>query len=147
MTSVFTDGGFNTPKNYGSQQYTVDLERLARDAANGKVPGVTVRSPDQIQADLLADIDKLAPAARSHLDELVGNQGATAGDVARAQGLGVKATQRLEDRLKAYAWTKRDEEWLVSGIIPGEYLVKTGHAQATGVGAAAGSGGQRQDER
>jgi hypothetical protein len=145
-TSVMSDGSFNTPKHYGKHQYTVDLERLARDAAQGKVPGVTVRSPQQIQDDLLAEIQKVAPVSRSQLDDLLAGT-AKAEDIAAAAGLGKKATERLEDRLLAYSYNKRDEEWLVAGIIPRDYLVRTGHAQASGAGAAVTSGAGRDDER
>jgi hypothetical protein len=47
---------------YGDHELTVDVRRLARDVQRGRVPGMQILTPDEIQAGFRAEITSLAPS-------------------------------------------------------------------------------------
>ena len=144
-TSFSTRDSATKPKYYGSQEITVDTERLARDIAAGKVKGVGILSPQQIQGDLRAEINRVAPGV--DIDAAIAGGKDTIEDVLSHSGLSQGAIRKARSRLTALYFTTRDGEWLISGVIPKNYIVHEGHTVPGAVGSATGSGSGRDDDR
>jgi hypothetical protein len=118
-TSFAPEGGDG--KIYGPQEMRLDYKQLQADIANGKVSGVQVLSPDEVQGSIQNDIDRIAGR---HVDVNLPS-GATPDqvkDFVSAEGLSNNQARQLQSRIRALLNTQRDGEWLVKGIIPPEYL-------------------------
>ena len=131
------------PKYYGSNEITVDAERLARDIASGKVQGATVLTPDEIQQGFRQTIQKYAPDL--DIDAAIKTPEALE-DIVNGLGLSRKATSRVIRNLRALYFNTRDGEWLFGGVIPKDYIIHQGHTLPGAVGAGATSGAGRDDE-
>ncbi|WP_438310306.1 hypothetical protein ACSHWO_05805 [Streptomyces sp. HUAS TT3] len=119
FTSTSKDGA--DAKDYGGKTITVDLPRLMEDIANGKVQGVEVYSPKEVEAAIQAAADKVAGRPidisvppRTSYEKIR--------EMAEGLGFGRKKTDSLEQRMKDMMHTRRDSEWLVKGVVPKEYI-------------------------
>ncbi|WP_049573978.1 hypothetical protein [Streptomyces sp. SBT349] len=119
FTSLSREGA--AAKDFGNDYIRVDLPRLEQDIAAGRAPGVQVHSPEEVQAAIQANADSIAGrpvdltvsphASRSEIDQ-----------VARSYGLDEEATSQLRQRIIDMKNTSRDEEWLIEGTVPREYI-------------------------
>ncbi|MGH4029272.1 hypothetical protein ACQB60_10100 [Actinomycetota bacterium Odt1-20B] len=108
-------------KAFGTGKIIIDLPRLERDIASGRVTGVDVYSPEQVQAALQADADRIAG---HHVDLTVppGSSRAEVQEIAQSLGLSKGKTKRVAQRMVDMMNTTRDEEWLIKGVVPHEYI-------------------------
>ncbi|WNI21732.1 hypothetical protein [Streptomyces sp. ITFR-16] len=119
FTSTSKDGA--DAKDYGGKTIRVDLTRLMKDIADGKVEGVEVYSPREVEAAIQASAEKTAGRPidisvppRTSYEKIR--------EIAEGFGLGKKKTASIEQRMKDMMHTRRDSEWLVKGIVPKEYI-------------------------
>ncbi|WP_229356136.1 hypothetical protein [Streptomyces sp. UNOB3_S3] len=122
-TSTSEDGA--NAKDYGGQKIQIDLPRLVDDIAKGKVKGVEVYSPKEVEEAIQQSADKIAgrpvdigvPPNTPHpeIDEM-------AQKIAKDLGLGKAKTKSLAQRMKDMMHTRRDSEWLIKGIVPHDYI-------------------------
>lgn len=122
FTSFAPEDG--TGKIYGAHEIHVDYNRLQDDIAAGKVSGVEVLNPADIQASIRGEIDR---AAGTHVEvppgELTKDQiHQLTQQVTADQGLGARAARQLSSRITALSNTRRDGEWLIKGTIPKSYI-------------------------
>lgn len=119
FTSTSKDG--TDAKDYGGKTIRLDLPRLMEDIAGGKVKGVEVYAPKDVEAAIQAAADKTA--GRS-VDISVPPRTSYEKIREMAEGLGFskKKTASLEQRMKDLMHTRRDSEWLVKGIVPKDYI-------------------------
>lgn len=122
FTSFAPEDG--TGKIYGAHEIHVDYNRLQDDIAAGRVSGVEVLNPADIQASIRGEIDR---AAGVHVEvppgELTKDQiHQLTQQVTADQGLGAKAARQLSSRITALSNTRRDGEWLIKGTIPSKYI-------------------------
>ncbi|MBL4796321.1 MAG: hemagglutinin repeat-containing protein [Oleispira sp.] len=101
-TTSPSDAGANGPNLYGDQEVVIDTRRLQEDINSGRVEGVEIQTPQQVQADLQDNINQAQN--RYNENPSIRNEGR----LARAQG-------SLNDAC-------RDGECLVSPRIPSEYI-------------------------
>ncbi|MEV5242086.1 hypothetical protein AB0K89_23715 [Streptomyces cinnamoneus] len=112
-------------KDYGGQKIQIDLPRLVDDIAKGKVKGVEVYSPKEVEAAIQQAADKVAG---QHVDLTVPRDtphaeiDARAAEIAKELGLGKAKTKSLAQRMKDMMHTRRDSEWLIKGIVPHDYI-------------------------
>ncbi|MFE2855542.1 hypothetical protein ACFXJO_31055 [Streptomyces lavendulae] len=118
-TSTSKDGA--DAKDYGGKTIRVDLPRLMDDIASGKVQGVEVYSPKEVEASIQAAADKIAGRP---IDISVPPRTSYEKIREMAEGLGFskKKTASLEQRMKDMMHTRRDSEWLIKGIVPKDYI-------------------------
>ncbi|MER5779342.1 hypothetical protein ABT144_34675, partial [Streptomyces sp. NPDC002039] len=119
FTSTSKDGA--DAKDYGGKTIRVDLPRLMEDIANGKVKGVEVYSPREVEAAIQAAANKTAGRPidisvppRASYEKIR--------EMAEGLGFGKKKTDSLEQRMKDMMHTRRDSEWLVKGVVPKDYI-------------------------
>lgn len=119
FTSTSKDGA--DAKDYGGKTIRVDLPRLMKDIADGKVKDVEVYSPKEVEAAIQASADKTAGRPidisvppRTSYEKIR--------EIAEGFGLGKKKTASIEQRMKDMMHTRRDSEWLVKGVVPKEYI-------------------------
>ncbi|MFH9072810.1 hypothetical protein [Streptomyces alboflavus] len=118
-TSLSREGA--DAKAFGAGRIRVDLARLERDIADGKVTGVEVLSPERVQAELQRSADDIA----GRPVDISLPPGATRADIpeiARSLGLSKGKTKRIMQRMIDMMNTKRDEEWLIKGVVPHRYI-------------------------
>jgi hypothetical protein len=117
--SLSRDGA--SPKDFGRQHIRVDLPRLEQDIAAGRVHGVEVYSPEQVQAAIQASADQIAGR---HVDITLSSDAPRSeiGRLARSFGLDNEATKEIRQRITDMMNTRRDEEWLIKGVIPRRYI-------------------------
>ncbi|MEU7135196.1 hypothetical protein [Streptomyces sp. NPDC046261] len=122
-TSTSEDGA--NAKDYGGQKIQIDLPRLVDDIAKGKVKGVEVYSPKEVEAAIQQAADKVAG---KHVDISVppntsyADIDAKAAQIAKDLGLGKAKTKSLAQRMKDMMHTRRDSEWLIKGVVPRDYI-------------------------
>ena len=136
-TSCASRNGELNPKVYGSQELSVDVRRLARDVERGRVPGVVIRTPAQIQSAMRDDLARV-PGLDVDAGVAAFRDGGRDGLEACLGRLGLSnsARSRASTRLEALSNTTRDGEWLLKGTIPREYLILPGQNTRQAVGAA-----------
>lgn len=113
-----------TGKIYGAHEIHVDYNRLQDDIASGKVSGVQVLNPADVQSSIRGEIDRVAGV---HVEippgELTKDQiNDLTKQVAADQGLNKRAASQLSSRITALSNTRRDSEWLIKGTIPKDYF-------------------------
>lgn len=113
-----------TGKIYGAHEIHVDYNKLQDDIKSGKVKGVEVLNPADIQQSIRGEVDNVAG---KHVDlppgELTKDQIKQIKDQTTAeQNLSKKAAKQLESRITALSNTRRDGEWLIKGTIPQDYF-------------------------
>ncbi|WP_232784453.1 hypothetical protein, partial [Carbonactinospora thermoautotrophica] len=108
-------------KIYGEQEIKLDYQRLQADIDSGKVKGVEIWPPKRVQESIQGEIDKVA----GKQVEVTLPHDASPQEVqqfAEDLGLSKSKAEKLIPRIQALLNTQRDSEWLVSGIIPKEYI-------------------------
>ena len=116
-------------KSYGSQEIQVDIQRLTKDLARKQVSGVEILPPDRIQQQILADLVDLGFEVQSV--QTVLQDALSSGDVAgvidfvRQSALSRKKQSKAERRIIALYNTSRDQEVLIKGVIPSDYINQT----------------------
>jgi hypothetical protein len=113
-------------KSYGSQEIQVDLERLIEDVAEDKVTGVEVMRPKHIQQQIVGELHMLGldeHAIHEAIEQALAN-GDVSGAIEMVQrsSLSNKKKDKAERRIVALYNTSRDQEVLIKGVIPSEYL-------------------------
>jgi hypothetical protein len=94
---------------------------LQTDIAAGRVTGVEVLPPSQVQASIQGAIDQVA---KEHVEVTLppGASPAAVQDFVNQLGLSKTAARRLLPRIQAMLNSRRDLEWLIKGTIPHGYL-------------------------
>ncbi|WP_405015541.1 toxin glutamine deamidase domain-containing protein [Kitasatospora sp. NBC_01539] len=118
-TSLSREGA--SAKDFGGNRIRIDLPQLEQDIADGKVTGVEINSPAQVQAAIQADAERIAgkpvdirlPPGSSRDDMKA---------LAESYGLSKTAAKRLQQRILDMQNTSRDEEWLIKGVVPHDYI-------------------------
>ncbi|KWW97227.1 hypothetical protein LI90_1966 [Carbonactinospora thermoautotrophica] len=119
FTSFAPEGGQG--KIYGEQEIKLDYQRLQADIDSGKVKGVEIWPPERVQESIQGEIDKVA----GKQVEVTLPHDASPQEVqqfAEDLGLSKSKAEKLIPRIQALLNTQRDSEWLVSGIVPKEYI-------------------------
>ncbi|MGW0899892.1 putative T7SS-secreted protein [Streptomyces goshikiensis] len=118
-TSLSSDGA--DAKDFGGGKIKIDLPRLEQDIAAGHVQGVVVHSPSEVQAAIQASADEIA----GHPVDLTvppGSSRPAIEEAATELGLSKTKTKRIVQRMVDMMNTRRDEEWLIKGIVPSDYI-------------------------
>lgn len=118
-TSLSKDGA--EAKDYGGQKILIDLPKLMDDIAKGKVKGVEVYSPKEVEAAIQKSADTIA-GRPINIDVPPNTSYQEIEEMAKQFGLGKKKTARIAQRMKDMMHTRRDSEWLIKGIVPREYI-------------------------
>lgn len=119
FTSLSREGA--DAKAFGTGRIRVDLPRLESDIAAGRVTGVEVYSPKEVQATIQQSANKIAGQAV----DLTVPPGSTRSDIqeiAESIGLSKGKTKRIAQRMMDMMNTMRDEEWLIKGTVPHDYI-------------------------
>lgn len=117
----FSPGEHQGAKPYGKFEMEVNRTKLEQDIQAGKVHGVEVLDNAKVQDSIRQDIEKntgvkvSSPVPHDKIDDFV-----------KDQGLGKKKSEKLQNRMQALANTHRDQEVLVKGEIPTEYVRRVG---------------------
>ncbi|WP_327189273.1 hypothetical protein [Streptomyces xinghaiensis] len=118
-TSLSREGA--DAKDFGSGRIRVDLARLEADIAAGKVRGVEVFPPEKVQAALQENANRIA-GHEIDLSVPPGTTRAEAIEIAKERGLSNSKAKRIGQRMIDMMNTRRDEEWLIKGVVPNEYI-------------------------
>ncbi|MEV0415794.1 putative T7SS-secreted protein [Streptomyces sp. NPDC050448] len=118
-TSLSSDGA--DAKAFGAAKIRIDLPRLEQDITAGRVQGVVVHSPDEVQAAIQASANEIAGR---HVDLSVppGSSRPVIEEAAAELGLSKTKTKRIAQRMVDMMNTQRDQEWLIKGIVPRDYI-------------------------
>jgi hypothetical protein len=118
-------------KQYGSHEYQVDYNKLQHDIDSGKVGGVEIHNPASVQGAIQGEIDGIAgkhvvvPHGSLPNGEMTQAEKSAFGkQLAQDNGIKGPAKNDLTARINALSNSRRDNEWLVKGTIPGSYLNK-----------------------
>ena len=118
-------------KQYGSHEYQVDYNKLQQDIDSGKVSGVEIHDPASVQGSIQGEIYGIAgqhvvvPHGSLPNGEMTQPEKAAFGkQIAQQFGIKGEAKNDLTARINALSNSRRDNEWLVKGTIPGSYLNK-----------------------
>jgi hypothetical protein len=109
----------------------VDYNQLQHDIDSGKVTGVEIHNPASVQGAIQGEIDGIVgehvvvPHGSLPNGEMTVPEKADFGrQLAQQYGLKGEAKVNLSARINALSNSRRDNEWLVKGTIPGSYLTK-----------------------
>ncbi|MFG2979144.1 putative T7SS-secreted protein [Streptomyces sp. NPDC048331] len=118
-TSLSSDGA--DAKDFGNGKIKIDLPRLEQDIASGRVQGVSVHSPEDVQSAIQASANEIAGR---HVDLTVPPDSTRPAieEAARELGLSNTKTKRIAQRMVDMMNTRRDQEWLIKGIVPSDYI-------------------------
>nr|WP_186337834.1 MULTISPECIES: hypothetical protein [Streptomyces] len=108
-----------TGKVYGSEEIDLDHQRLQKDIDAGHVRGVEVLPPQRVQRAIGDDIDEVAGRP---VDVPPGLKPHEVPDFVDGLGLSKGKARKVTDRVMALLNTRRDGEWLISGVVPKEYV-------------------------
>jgi hypothetical protein len=117
-TSCFTEGA--EAKIYGAVEIEVDVSRLQADIAAGRVRGVEIVTPEQLQASIRQRILEVHPG--TDIDAALGSGVGGISEYTGRLPLSGRKAGELDSLLRALFNTSRDAEWLIRGIVPVEYL-------------------------
>ncbi|MGW0688443.1 toxin glutamine deamidase domain-containing protein [Streptomyces sp. NPDC002754] len=118
-TSLSSEGA--NAKAFGSNRIRIDLDRLEQDIAAARVQDVDVYSPDKVQSLIQENADRIA-GRPVDLTVPPGTSKSQAQEMARAQGLSNAKAKRIAQRMIDMMNTRRDEEWLIKGVVPSDYI-------------------------
>ena len=97
-----------------------------RDVAEERLTGVSVLPPSQIQQSILSELVSLGleeyEVRNAVSDALASGDISSALEVVRQSSLSNRGKSRAERRIIALYNTSRDQEVLIRGVIPSEYL-------------------------
>ncbi|MDQ1045597.1 hypothetical protein [Streptomyces sp. V4I2] len=119
FTSLSSEGA--NAKAFGSNRIRVDLDRLERDIAAGRVSDVEVYPPERVQGHIQETADKIA-GRPVDLTVPPGTTKSQAEELARSMGLSNTKAKRIAQRMIDMMNTRRDQEWLIKGVVPREYI-------------------------
>ncbi|WP_225824738.1 hypothetical protein [Streptomyces naphthomycinicus] len=108
-----------TGKVYGSEEIHLDYQRLQKDIDAGHVHGVEILPPQRVQQSIGEEIDKAAGQRVEVPSELKPHE---VSDFVDSLGLSKGKSRKVTDRVMALLNTRRDGEWLISGVVPKEYV-------------------------
>ncbi|MGW3354247.1 WXG100 family type VII secretion target [Streptomyces bungoensis] len=108
-----------TGKVYGSEEIRVDYQRLQKDIDAGHVHGVEILPPQRVQQSIGDEIDKVAGQHVEVPSELKPHE---VSDFVDGLGLSKGKSRKVTDRVMAMLNTRRDGEWLISGVVPKDYI-------------------------
>ncbi|WP_405885911.1 hypothetical protein OG762_38480 [Streptomyces sp. NBC_01136] len=111
-----------TGKVYGKEEIRVDYQRLQKDIDAGKVHGVEILSPEQIQGSIGDEINKVAGRDVDVPTTLRSDQPDKVQEYVDSLGLSKGKSRKVMDRFMALLNTRRDGEWLINGVVPKEYV-------------------------
>ncbi|WP_369195634.1 hypothetical protein [Streptomyces djakartensis] len=111
-----------TGKIYGAQEVSVDYRRLQDDIAAGKVRDVEVLRPEQVQQSISDEINKVAGKDVDVPATLKPSDADAVTKFVNDLGLSKSKTSKVHRRVMALLNTRRDGEWLISGVVPKEYV-------------------------
>ncbi|MFI9030352.1 hypothetical protein [Streptomyces sp. NPDC053560] len=111
-----------TGKVYGAQEVSIDYRRLQQDIDAGRVPGVEIWRPERIQRDISGEINKVAGKEIDVPTTLKPSDTDAVTQFVKEQGLSKSKASKVQRRVMALLNTRRDGEWLISGIVPKEYV-------------------------
>ncbi|MFI8831545.1 hypothetical protein ACIGPN_10995, partial [Streptomyces afghaniensis] len=111
-----------TGKVYGAQEVSIDYQRLQADIAAGKVHGVEIWRPEQIQRSINDEINKVAGKDVEVPTTLRPSDSDAVTKFVNDLGLSKGKTSKVHRRVMALLNTRRDGEWLISGVVPKEYV-------------------------
>ncbi|WP_159080176.1 hypothetical protein [Nocardia suismassiliense] len=118
-------------KVYGSQEIAIDVGKLQKAIDRGDVHNAQILSPKEVQASLQQEINRLAKGQNIEINLPVN---ASPDDVKRFvdgqvhrladDGITIsrKDGERLIGRVQAMLNTRRDNEWLIKGIVPQKFI-------------------------
>ncbi|MER6250805.1 hypothetical protein ABT224_05370 [Streptomyces sp. NPDC001584] len=118
-TSLSSDGA--DTKDFGNGKIKIDLPRLEQDIASGRAQGVSIHSPADVQSAIQASANEIAGR---HVDLTVPPNSTRPAieEAARELGLSNTKTKRIAQRMMDMMNTRRDQEWLIKGIVPSDYI-------------------------
>ncbi|MFC7636283.1 hypothetical protein ACFQWA_09225 [Streptomyces thermogriseus] len=111
-----------TGKVYGAQEISIDYKRLQADIESGKVQGVEILRPEQIQRSISEEINKVAGKEVEVPASLKASDTDAVTQFVKSLELSKSKTNKVHRRVMALLNTRRDGEWLISGIVPKEYV-------------------------
>ncbi|WP_254402409.1 hypothetical protein [Streptomyces sp. AC555_RSS877] len=111
-----------TGKVYGAQEVSIDYRRLQADIDAGKVSNVEILRPEQIQQSISEDITKTAGKDVEVPATLKPTDTDAVTKFVNDLGLSKGKTSKVHRRVMALLNTRRDGEWLISGIVPKDYV-------------------------
>jgi hypothetical protein len=111
-----------TGKVYGAQEVSIDYRRLQADIDAGKVHDVEILRPEQIQRSISDDITKTAGKDVEVPATLKPTDTDAVTKFVNDLGLSKGKTSKVHRRVMALLNTRRDGEWLISGIVPKDYV-------------------------
>ncbi|MCX4700734.1 hypothetical protein [Streptomyces sp. NBC_01373] len=111
-----------TGKVYGAQEVSIDYRRLQADIDAGKVQNVEILRPEQIQQSISDDITKTAGKDVEVPPTLKPTDTDAVTKFVNDLGLSKGKTSKVHRRVMALLNTRRDGEWLISGIVPKDYV-------------------------
>ncbi|MFJ8821739.1 hypothetical protein ACIREE_08135 [Streptomyces sp. NPDC102467] len=116
-TSFAPENG--TGKVYGKEEIQVDYKRLQQDIDAGKVEGVKILAPKDVQGSIGDEINK---AAGRDIDVPGNLQPDKVQEFVDDLALSKAKSRKVTDRIVALLNTRRDGEWLIGGVVPKEYV-------------------------
>jgi hypothetical protein len=122
FTSLMTEEPGGVAKTYGAHEIEVDVARLQADIEAGKVSGVEIITPDQLQSMIRADIQAVKPGFDADAALACRTPDAIREYIARQPGISRGAADKLLRRVVALSNTTRDGEYLIRGRIPRDYI-------------------------
>ncbi|MDQ1045589.1 hypothetical protein [Streptomyces sp. V4I2] len=111
-----------TGKVYGAQEVSIDYRRLQADIDAGKVQNVEILRPEQIQQSISDDITKTAGKDVEVPPTLKPTDTDAVTKFVNDLGLSKSKTSKVHRRVMALLNTRRDGEWLISGVVPKDYV-------------------------
>ncbi|WP_258052818.1 hypothetical protein [Streptomyces sp. Ru73] len=111
-----------TGKVYGAHEVSVDYRRLQADIDAGRVRDVEIWRPERIQQDIAGEINKAAGKEVDVPADLKPSDTDAVTRFVKELGLSKSKTSKVQRRVMALLNTRRDGEWLISGIVPKEYV-------------------------
>ncbi len=111
-----------TGKVYGAQEVSIDYRRLQADIDAGKVSNVEILRPEQIQQSISDDITKTAGKEVEVPTTLKPTDTDAVTRFVNDLGLSKGKTSKVHRRVMALLNTRRDGEWLISGVVPKDYV-------------------------
>ena len=122
----------NGGKTYGNHEYHLDYNKMQQDIDSGKLKDVELHNPASVQNSIQGEINGLAggkhvtvpPGSLPNGEMTKSEKSAFAKQIAQEHGITGPAKNDLAQRINALSNTRRDNEWLVKGKIPSEYLTK-----------------------
>ncbi|GCB48006.1 hypothetical protein [Streptomyces sp. NL15-2K] len=94
---------------------------LGDDIATGRVTDVEVYPPERVQSMIQENADKIA-GRPVDLTVPPGTTKSQAEELARSMALSNTKAKRIAQRMIDMMNTRRDEEWLIKGVVPREYI-------------------------